>query len=328
MPAAIDEEIVACLSEAVKTMVLENLSVDHFEKVLHRLRRPVSEPVGLRNELGPDFVDDPDMLTFINMSLLKSAGLGYPKDIEECRAIASSLNRLRKSCGCSPIFFGRITTSGVNDYYVAYYEAADKVEYYCRVGFGGDWRLLPEPTLVQSGLVGRINYRFTGNLGVSVMSHPQFGGTEDVFLAATVKRILQESTVFSMQTENRVPTDRIVPSIHCCQPPRLSAFSRLVATGKYKPLDRDQPGSWEIEYVGDPSMYINQQDADICLGKVVIRSMSWLGAVFVVSDYLNRGVNMYDGTGMRMDGENLLDIMPPLSIQPEIQEGDLLEFSG
>ena len=104
MPAAIDEEIVACLSEAVKTMVLENLSVDHFEKVLHRLRRPVSEPVGLRNELGPDFVDDPDMLTFINMSLLKSAGLGYPKDIEECRAIASSLNRLRKSCGCSPIF--------------------------------------------------------------------------------------------------------------------------------------------------------------------------------------------------------------------------------
>lgn len=310
MVISYDEDI-KCLQNVTERMQSQTLtmSIENFENVLTHLNDPI---VSCFRNAVPHTESSGDISTYMNMLVLKSAGVEYPHTISECKAIAVSIEALGKA---NSEFFGRITTTGLNDYFVAIAEGAFDLIVYCRQGFEGEWVELKgnqEPPLLMP--IGLMNYPFSGRLESPVLSHPRFLGTEGDLLARLVKHIHSETWVYPMNLETRVPVSCIIPSVHCCESSKLSSFCRLPP---HKSLDRDPSGFWTSKYIGDPNVYIDADDKDASMGIVSIHASDWPGAHFVLSGYIRRAVNIYVGNGMKHEEHCSFPMYPPLPVQSE-----------
>ena len=286
----IQEEVIDCLSKAVSILTENNFEVSKFEDVLHGMMQ-IQKPLAERNRV-PFSNEKGDLETFVNLSVAACL---------DARGVAVSVQELKKSGAC---FFGRISTSGPSDYYIALVDACD---YFLRVGFEGEW--IPIPHVPNRKLV---HYRFTGVPTARVNSHPLFGGSEIDLLGVIVPLIHKEAWVFPMNPLERIPTTTIVPSVHMAQQPRLSAYCR---PSPHKSLDRDPAGLWIAEYTGDTNVYIAPGDKDWSLGRIAIRNTDWPGSLFFLTG--TRSFNIYIGDGMHKDYLEALNVMPHLLVQSE-----------
>lgn len=263
-----------------------------------------NNPQESHRRLSIDWSQPVDLTTWENLFLLKLCGVHFP--IEEAWNISRQMLVLKEE-HCTGRFWGRIVLTATERHYtIAEVESEKELfKYFCLAGSDGIWTALPDHTS-ETAQKKECEFALTGDLDYIC------DGISEADRLTAIITLISGSTCVDI---NRFGSDinALIPSLHCHPLISLSAFRRSrVPDGPRRTLDKDQKGSWSIQYVGDPNVYAHEtnEEKDLSLGLVHISSNVWPGAHYLLSGYMDRSFNCFFGNGLERNELSLAHSLP------------------
>ena len=304
-----EKEVLDHIRKIVDQLVLENhpTPISVFEATSRKLRLPVPTSYSTPRPPSIPTCSGVDFNTVEDFAILKSAGIGL--DDIKIFLIANGIKLLKEEHAGAK-FWGKLITKGGGYYYIA---VSGDGDIYCRTSRADAWIQLPSPTVENVRVCQLIQYVLTGDLKTVIYSHPLFNGTEMEYVSAVVKVLSDNCNITFDHPEG---AQKMVPSVNCYPGIGLARFRHAESR---RTLDKDERGTWTVEYFGDPNVYLNEVDldGDVSHGSVLVKSNKWPGYSYVLSGTLKRGVQVYIGHGLMKEMLDAFFVLPPGEVQSD-----------